>query len=210
MDETELLAAVDLAFQRTGAGLDPWPDPHSAGESPADVEYSRVTNPERFRLLSARFEAWVEVLTNAGVANIEREVEITWQEKPGPVLTRTDRLVPVAGDGLRIVVGKSTLAGLDEIGLVIGVGDPALRIGWLPHCGCDACDSGSEYEIEQLDEWINSIVHGVFRHLSRGDQTITVTAPNRFVSSGVDPGQVARVLARSRGWQGVSGTSWFG
>ena len=37
------------------------------------------------------------------------------------------------------------------VSLTLGVGDPAVCIGWLPDCGCDACDSGSPNELEQLD-----------------------------------------------------------
>src|SRR5699024_11200623 len=44
-----------------------WPDPHPDHEV-ADEEYSRVTDPERYRVIGARTVAWIETLTNLGMA----------------------------------------------------------------------------------------------------------------------------------------------
>ena len=52
--ETALLPAVDEAFARLRGDLADWPDPHPGGR-PAEEEYSRVTEPERYRLLARAF-----------------------------------------------------------------------------------------------------------------------------------------------------------
>lgn len=45
-----------------------------------------------------------------------------------------------------------------------------------PHCGCDACDSGSGEVLEELDRWILSIVDGSFEIIVKDDRRSTRTS----------------------------------
>ena len=75
-----LLPAVDEAFARLRGDLADWPNPHPGGAAPAEHEYSRVTDPERYRLLAVRADAWVEAITAAGLG-VAEEVDpatVSW------------------------------------------------------------------------------------------------------------------------------------
>lgn len=39
-----------------------WPDPHPDGAPPREEEYSRVTDPQRYRIAVARARVWAEGL----------------------------------------------------------------------------------------------------------------------------------------------------
>ena len=62
-----LLARVDGLDARALAALDlpAWPDPHPDGAPPREEEYSRVTEPQRYRIAAARARVWAEVLAEA-------------------------------------------------------------------------------------------------------------------------------------------------
>ncbi len=214
MDEAQLLNAVDSAFAATSAGIERWADPHGA-ESPKAEEYSRVTDAERWRIIGARADAWVAALVESGLATVNRGVEVAWRDEPGPIITRTDLVTPSAPGALPIVIGRSSIVGgdnvrVDDVGVVLGVGAPAVCIARLPDCGCDACDSGSQNELDKLDEMLCSVTSGAFRHLTKRDRVITQTGPGAWSYSGsVRYGRVDRILARPKGWVELSGASWL-
>jgi hypothetical protein len=153
----DLVAAVDSAFAVTGRGLSPWPDPHPEG-MPADEEYSRLLDPAKWRIIGARAEAWMVALVDAGLAVLERNASIRWQKELLPVITRSDRLVPVVIGALPLVIARSRIDDIDDAGVVVGVGEPAICMAVLPFCGCDACDSGSQYELDELDRHILTVI----------------------------------------------------
>ena len=64
-----------------------------------------------------------------------------------------------------------------------GRGCPAVSVTWIPDCGCDACDSGSQDVLDELDEAILGIVSGAFRRLWSGDREITVVGTERWRAS---------------------------
>jgi len=75
---------VAEAFVTTGSTTPQWPDPHEGSEGPLDEEYSRCLDPEKYRILSARAEAWVLSLTRLGLACAE-EIEApsgVWRDEP--------------------------------------------------------------------------------------------------------------------------------
>ena len=211
--EQELLDAVDEAFAVTGRGLAPWPDPHP-DRRPRAEEYSRLSDPAKWRIIGARADAWVVALPAAGLAEVERDAAIRWEAPPGTVLSRADRLVPHVAGGLPLVVARSRLGPVDDAGVTLGAGDPAVVIGWIPDCGCDACDSGSQDVLDELDEVIVGVVSGAFRRVVSGDRVITVISTDRWNASssgsgGIDRGEVARIMADPTGWREVSGVSWL-
>jgi hypothetical protein len=204
----DLPASVDLAFEVTGRGMSPWPDPHP-DRSPLEEEYSRVTDAEKWRIIGARADAWVLALADAGLATVERGTEVAWRVAPGTVISRTDRVIPRAVGALPLVVARSQLADIEDAGVTLGVGDPAHCVTWFPHCGCDACDSGSRNELDDLDAHVLAIVSGAFRRLSSGRAEITVIGDRRSASNLSSGADVARVLADPTGWEEVSGASWL-
>jgi len=52
------------------------------------------------------------------------------------------------------------LVGAVDAGVSLGVGDPAVLVLAAPDCGCDACDSGSQDALDELDEYMLSVVTG--------------------------------------------------
>lgn len=210
VDESTLLTHVDAEHERTSVGLDPWPDPH-AGTMPLDEEYSRVTDPEKWLIIGARCDAWFDALATSRIAVIERDAIIDWTTTPSPNISRSDRLVPKAEGALPIVVSRSRLGDADDAGITIGVGDPAICVGWIPDCGCDACDSGSQDAIEQVDDWMTGIVTGTFRRLTKRDREITTFGPHGVTSARNMPPRfnVRKILENPRGWHEVSGASWL-
>lgn len=209
VDADELLAAMRSAFAVTGAAFPGWPDPHE-GASPADDEYSRVSSPNRYLILGARVEAWIEALTGLGLAVLERDSAPVWVQAPGPVLSRADRVIPRAAGALPLVVARSRLGDVDDAGVTLGVGDPAVCVTCVPDCGCDACDTGSGWELDRLDEYLLGIVSGTFRQLRRGDCMIEVLNDNGWSAQGLRRrDRVDAVLAAPKGWDELSGSSWL-
>jgi len=210
--EQELLDAVDEAFALTGRELAPWPDPHP-DRRPREEEYSRLSDPAKWRIVGARAEAWLLALHAGGLAEVERNAPIRWEVAPPTVVSHADRLVPHVVDGLPLIVARSQLGPVDDAGVTLGVGDPAVVIRWIPDCGCDACDSGSQDVLDELDEAILGVVSGAFRRLAAGDRVITVVGADRWSasSSGSETfgrGEVAEILADPTGWREVSGPPW--
>jgi hypothetical protein len=207
--ESELIAAVDDAFAMTGRGLTQWPDPHP-DRSPLPEEYSRLLDPAKWRILGARAQAWLLALAEVRVAAIEANPKVEWRVEAGPIITRVDGVHPVATGALELVVARSQIGDVADAGVVIGVGDPAICAGLFPDCGCDACDSGSQDELDRLDQCILGVVSGAFRRLSDGVREITVRGPDGWTASGgFSRGEVDKVLANRIGWHELSGPSWL-
>lgn len=177
--EHAVLAAVREAWERRPEHTRTWPDPHPGGGGPEDdAEYSRVTDPERYRIVGARATAWVEALLALGLARGE---------------TRPDgavRLVPVATGALPLEV--AVLAALEEVpgtGVDLRVGDPATVAAGRPHCGCDACDDGSARLLDEVDDAFTGVLGGGF----------VLIEPETPSSGAWDPDRV-QVVATANGW----------
>lgn len=205
----ELLDDVDRAFAGTARGMTSWPDPH-VDRRPSDDEYSRVTDGARWRIVGARFDAWLEVLDARGLARIERHALVDWVEPPRTQVSRSDRAVPRRAGALALVVARSRVGDVDDAGVTFGVGDPATLVGWLPQCGCDACDSGSQDELDQVDAFVGGVVAGTFRRLSSGGRVITQLDPSGWSASGdFERREPEAVLAEPDGWDELSGAAWW-
>lgn len=209
----DLEDAVETVFGRTAAGMVRWDDPHP-DRVVADDEYSRVTDPSRWRILGARLDAWIEAVAGAGLATVERGATVGWAEPPGPVVARADVVSPAVTGGLALVACRSRIASVDDAGITLGVrrgpDDPAVMFAIIPDCGCDACDSGSHDALDELDEHIRAVLSGDFRLLRRKRQRIMVLGDGRRQASNFGLGPAAdRVLADPRGWDEHSGPSWF-
>ena len=208
--EAELLAVVDEAFEDTGRGLAAWPDPH-AGRSPLDDEYSRVADPGKWRILGARADAWLRALAVTGVAVVERAATVRWRSTPATVVSWADRAVPNAVGALPLVLARSRIDDAEGVGVTFGVGDPAVCVGWVPDCGCDACDFGSQPELDLVDMWARAVVLGTFRLLASGGRQVAVFGDGRWNTTGPITEDVPSLLAApGPGWEDVSGPSWLG
>ncbi len=155
-----LLPAVDEAFARVRGDLADWPDPHPGGASPTEEEYSRREHPERYRLLVARADAWVETIVarGLGTAGPVDPTTVSWAAEQHLPPARTT--VVRGGPGTQpVVVGVSS----DETFVQVGVGRPAEVLARQPYCGCDACDDGSAVALRELDDaFVLALSGGVY------------------------------------------------
>lgn len=206
----ELERAVDEAFVVVGAPFAPWPDPNP-GRDPAEDAYSRVTNPERYRILGARVDAWVSALSAFGLATVVADPGSVWvDDEPTVGVWSAQRIVPRNVGALSILVYRTDLGEAPGAGVVLGVGDPVEPLGWFPDCGCDACDSGSDADLEHLDAYIRGVVTGEFRRLRRGNQSITVVDPPGWMARGLrGVDRMGALLSNPSRWGEVTGSPWL-
>jgi hypothetical protein len=178
---TALLPAVDEAFARLRGDLADWPDPHPGGRPAGEAEYSRVTEPERYRLLAARADAWVEAIVAAGLGEAEQvdPGSVTWVGEQHLVPGRTT--VVSGGPGTQPVVVALLQ---DETFVQIGVGDPVEVLELQPDCGCDACDTGSVDLLDTVDDAFVLALGGGVLVVRDGDRVVRRTLDG-WSSSGV-------------------------
>lgn len=162
-----------------------WDDPHAVPGDPyerrdtLDEEYSRVTNPEKYAIVEVRFDAWVEALTapnadagGAPLAAVTEHDDMTatgmptrWGGDDVQPASRVRTLTPrVDARELRLA---AWMQDPEALFFEIAVGDPARVVLGTPHCGCDACDSGADGLLEEIDRWILSIVDGSFEIITK-------------------------------------------
>jgi hypothetical protein len=207
--EIELVEAVDAAFEITGRGLASWPDPHP-DRSPLDEEYSRLIDPYKWRIVGARADAWLAAAADLGLAAVQPHAEVQWAARPLTEISRTDRAMPCAAGALPLVVARSSVGTVDDAGVALGAGAPAICVAWLPDCGCDACDSGSQDVLDELDSYVLSVVSGAFRRLTSGTREITLIRDGRWSASGLPAGpDIDAVLANPSGWNETADSSWL-
>lgn len=143
-----------------------------------------MTNPQKWRILRARAEAWLNALAATGLAQVEADVDLEWEEPPRIDVVSVQRALPRVAGTIPLVFGwtRSEIDG----GIVIGVGDPTVVVEVIPDCGCDACDSGSQDVLDLLDEYVLGVVAGEYRRLRRGKREITVYTQDRQGWGGFD------------------------
>lgn len=121
----------------------------------------------------------------------------------------------IAAGALALVVARSRIADVPDAGVVLGAGDPAVCVDVSPDCGCDACDSGSQDELDVIDARVLAVVSGSFRYLSRGPRRITVIdrdgswSGRDRVGGGFARGEIEATIADPAGWREVSGAPWW-
>lgn len=164
-----LLDDVEAAYTANGTPRE-WPDPHDDPEHPGnslmprDEEYSRVTDPAKYAILETRLDAWIKAITARGLASLHdtarngSEQIAQWQGDAGSAPSRVVSLIPhTDAPSLHVALWR---ADDGNVGLQVGVSDPAVEVLNTPDCGCDACDSGSADLLEEFDRWMLSIVDG--------------------------------------------------
>lgn len=156
---------ADVASCYLSLNLPRWPDPHAGVRSPRDDEYSRVTEPGRYRIVHARARAWTAVLEDALGVSVETLPAVAGDRAGRNGFHRGVRVVPRRPDALPLLLlerdvqqpGEASLAVLD-----IAVARPDVVVSSEPDCGCDACDSGSEDLIGAIDAAIGQVIDGPF------------------------------------------------
>ena len=198
------VSALQRAVSRRYAalGLPSWPDPWP-DRIPDDAAYSRVTGPERYRVLLRRADAWVEELTRAdGVEGVEGWRVVVEEV---PVLELAGELA----EGERVWAGRFARArrlSNDRPGtqplLLLEQEDPVpmLRMALAsadavleqqPDCGCDACDSGSEDLLLVVDRVFVEVLTGpvvVLRGRDAGGGQWSAVWSREWRSAGGAPG----------------------
>ncbi|MGF9754751.1 DUF6226 family protein [Microvirga sp. 0TCS3.31] len=176
-----LLPAVDEAFARLRGDLVDWPDPRPGGGPAAEEEYSRVTEPERYRLLAARADAWVEAVVAAGLGQAE------WVDPPSVTWVGEQHLSPSRTTVVRGRPGTQPVVVAvlqDETFVQVGIGDPAEVLELQPDCGCDACDTGSADLLGTVDDAFVLALGGGVLVVREGDRVVRRTLDG-WSSSGV-------------------------
>lgn len=167
MDERRLLQEVEAHFAVTAASTPGWASPHP-GREPLDEEYSRVSDPAKWRIEGARALAWTLALTELGVASRE-EVAPSDVAVPG---RRGWRVVPRAAGALPLrVVGDASVDDL-LVDVDLRAGEPSVGVLGTD-CHCDACDSGSADLLEVHDRAWLDVVGGELVHLEAPGRTAT-------------------------------------
>ena len=152
----ERVAAVYAATDRPS-----WPNPHPDGRDASEEEYSRVTDPDRYRVVLDRARVWLDVLVDelgavvAPASGSGPPSGMPTTDSPDPLFSRRV-LVSVPG-----VVPLSLVRGSGSPpSLVLAAGDGSWTLDQVPDCGCDACDFGSETLLEAVDDAISDFVEG--------------------------------------------------
>jgi hypothetical protein len=155
----ELLDDVDAAFAVTGANTPGWPNPYKGGPGPGEEAYERSSNPEKYRIVVARAQAWTQVLLDRGWAREASHAD--WALPPMEPGGTDTVLKPSAEGAVPLVLTTHTPMDSDHpFNITIAAGDPAVRLDTLPDCACDGCDSGSARLLEHMDMLVLSVVDG--------------------------------------------------
>lgn len=159
---SELQSRVASDFARLD--LPAWPNPRPGMASPREEEYSRVTDPQRYRVVHARARVWAAVLQDALGVDVETLAPAAAGGGLPAGFDRGVRIVPRRPDALPLLLlerdapsGEATLAVLE-----IAVVRPDITVETLPDCGCDACDTGSDNLLDAIDAAIGHVVEGPF------------------------------------------------
>ncbi|RYB91100.1 VOC family protein [Nocardioides oleivorans] len=188
-----LLPAVEAVFSRLRGDLADWPDPHPGGRAPLEEEYSRVTDPARYRLLAARADAWIGAVVGAGLGTAEAvdPSAVSWLAEQHLPPSRTVVLRGAPGTQ-PISVGLLD----DETFVQVGVGDPAEVLLREPVCGCDACDDGSARLLASIDEaFLLALGGGVYAVRDRAN--VVRRSLDGWSSTGVTGPEAERWLAEA-------------
>ena len=201
----ELERAVDVAFADTARDLAPWPDPHP-DRMPLDEEYSRVTDGAKYLIIGARLDAWLTALDQHELIDVDVVEQPTWLD-PNPYLAAlsVERIVPRRPGALALIVCRTELGDVPGAGITLGVGDPIDEIERFPDCGCDACDSGSQNELDELDRHVRGVVAGDFRRLRRAESSITTIDADGWSARNVPPPRRTRMAKPSGKWSPYPG-----
>lgn len=164
---SELLERVALAY----AELDPpsWPNPHPDGGQPARDEYSRVTDPRRYRIVELRAQVWTKVLIQLPTVTVE-DIPARSQSQAEGFDLGVKLTCSTPGAAPMLFLHRNVVVSTQQPAvpvLRISVERPAMVVETWPDCGCDACDRGSNDLLDAIDTTVARVIGGavvVLRH----------------------------------------------
>jgi hypothetical protein len=170
-----------------------------------------VTDPERWKILGARVQAWVQVLTVTDLVTVWNLPRLAWASSQVLATSGGTLISPRARGAIALTVARFSVGSDDDAGIALGIGTPPVLFARLPDCGCDACDSGSQNELAYLDDLVMAVVTGELRRLDLGDRSITALGDGRWFAAGLDRADDvdAILAARPDGWTEQRGSSWL-
>ncbi|WP_298993266.1 DUF6226 family protein [uncultured Pseudokineococcus sp.] len=175
MNADELLHAVSDAFTAAGGDHLGWADPHPDRQVDDD-EYSRVSDPGKYRIVTVRTAAWVTALTETGLATAEPipAPRAPWRAPPSSLADQAHAtwLHPVRTGAVPLLLCLNKVGTPEHDYLLVGAGDPAVEVDLVPDRGCDACDSGSAGLLEELDQHVLDVVAGDLVHITLPSGTV--------------------------------------
>lgn len=160
------MATLEELQSRVAAGYEllsvpSWPSPRPVMAPPREEEYSRVTQPERYRIVHVRARVWADVL--ADLPGVEVETLASGPLDDEGLLGRFDRGVRLTSPRpgtLPLLLLERDVRSLAA--LHISVARPQVALQTVPDCGCDACDLGSDDLLHVIDQTIGYVVGGPF------------------------------------------------
>jgi hypothetical protein len=204
MDLAEVLAEVDASYRGAGS----WADPHADREV-EDAEYSRVTDPDRYRIVGARARAWERALVHLGLADAEPAPLPDWPY--GPRGHSAVHLRPHVADALAVLVVHGSMESVPDTVVGIGIGTPPVMVAMEPDCGCDACDSGSADLLDVIDQAFVDVVAGEILYAEGDGWTLTETHERSQYTGGINAAAIAASVRRGDpvGTRALVGRPWF-
>jgi hypothetical protein len=172
-----LVAEMERDFKITADGRPGWLDPHE-GDEPDELTYSVCSDPDKYRILDSRVEAWARALVRLGLAELTTPPPgVRWVAALRSVdqIDRQWILTPSVQRGLRLSFARTLVDGR-PFGVDVGVGAedlPTVYLESVPDCGCDACDHGSQPELEAIDAVVLAAARGGVVHARDGQQQAT-------------------------------------
>lgn len=208
MELHDVVAHVRRRFEAGSAADVRWINPHE-NRDVAPEEYSRVSDPSKYRLVGARATAWIKTLTELQLARAEKVTAPSWVH--GPADARAVLLTPEGDAALSILVVLGPMEGVEDAVISIGVGTPPVSIGMQPDCGCDACDFDSDDLLTSIDEMFITVMDGTLIYAEDKDWTLTVGVNGWSAQGSEDFGElVARAQSgASVGRRMITGSAWL-
>ena len=153
---------AQVAARYAARDLPCWPAHRPPMDSPRDEEYSRVTDPARYRIVHERARVWTEVLAQLPGVRAESMPPAPLDPDRHLSFDRGTRLTSDHEGTLPLLLlerdaptEEGTLAVLH-----LAAVEPTVELAMHPDCGCDACDSGSADLLEAIDERVRHVVAG--------------------------------------------------
>lgn len=161
MTMDDLLARVDGLYRASNPPA--WSNPH-ADRDASPEEYSRVTDPDRWGIVQLRTLAWLHAVAELLDAEVEPSLPPIAMPAPvGWLEVRSPRpgTLPVHVHFDRDVLPQARLAFAEPENLIWDAPGGS--------CACDACDHGSDDELEVVDRFFDRVLTGSLVSL-RGEE----------------------------------------
>jgi hypothetical protein len=141
----DLQAEASRRYERLT--LPSWPNPRPDMRSATAEEYSRVTDPQRYRVVHARARVWTSALEDLLDAEVIRYAPDAGAIS-GQSVARVTRVTSGRSGTLPLLFQEEDVplaAGEGRLPVLrISLSYPDVVIATFPDCGCDACDCGSD------------------------------------------------------------------